>query len=121
MRQLVVLTLVSTILVAPAVRGEPAPGPGPAAPIRAAIARVRFDDQAATKWHLVQPPRGNSTATKASAAVAVGFLGLLGGGWLGAALQPNCGCQDQGLAGALIGMPIGAVVGAIVGWKLASP
>ena len=54
--------------------------------------------------------------------VAGGAIGAVGGffagGYLGAALEPDCHCDDPGLKGALIGAPIGAVAGAIVGVKL---
>jgi hypothetical protein len=47
---------------------------------------------------------------------AIGAVGgLFAGGMLGAALEPDCHCDDPGLKGALIGAPIGAVAGAIVG------
>ena len=120
MRRFAALGLVSTLLVAPAAGAEP--GAGPATPIRSAIGKVRFASEApAKRYYLVQPARTNSAATKASAAIAVGFLGFFAGAWTGAMLQPNCRCQDQGLTGAVIGAPIGAVLGAIAGWRLAAP
>jgi hypothetical protein len=30
-------------------------------------------------------------------------------------IEGNCGCDDPGLAGAMIGAPVGAVVGGILG------
>jgi hypothetical protein len=49
---------------------------------------------------------------------ALGVAGFFGGGFLGAALEPDCHCDDPGLRGALIGAPIGATVGAVVGVSL---
>ena len=44
-----------------------------------------------------------------------GVAGLFAGGYIGAALEPDCNCDDPGLMGALIGAPIGAAVGATLG------
>ena len=44
-----------------------------------------------------------------------GVAGFYGGGVLGAALEPNCRCDDPGLTGFLIGAPIGGVAGSIFG------
>ena len=42
--------------------------------------------------------------------------GLFAGGYLGAKIEGNdCGCDDPGLKGALIGAPIGMITGAIIG------
>ncbi len=42
--------------------------------------------------------------------------GFFAGGYLGAAIDGDCGgCDDPGLKGALIGAPIGAVTGGILG------
>ena len=65
-------------------------------------------------------PRGASTASK----IGWGALGALGGffagGYLGAAIDGDCGgCDDPGLKGALIGAPVGAIVGATLGVVLA--
>ncbi len=49
---------------------------------------------------------------------ALGVAGFFGGGILGAALEPDCNCDDPGLRGSLIGAPIGATVGAVVGVSL---
>jgi hypothetical protein len=44
--------------------------------------------------------------------------GFFAGGYLGAAIDGDCGgCDDPGLKGALIGAPIGAVAGGILGGK----
>ena len=56
-----------------------------------------------------------SSSRKAAGGLAGALLGLLAGGWLGAAIEGNCGCDDPGLAGAMIGAPVGAVVGGILG------
>jgi hypothetical protein len=48
---------------------------------------------------------------------AIGAVGgFFAGGYLGAAIDGDCGgCDDPGFKGALIGAPIGAVVGGILG------
>lgn len=53
------------------------------------------------------------------AGAAVGATaGFFAGGYLGAAIDGDCGgCDDPGLKGALIGAPIGAVAGGIIGGK----
>jgi hypothetical protein len=94
--------------------------------IRKSVERLRFDDISRGSsypppYHL---PRKNSTARKATAAFAIGFLGMLGGAfagaWLGAILPDDCGCESAPIpTGALIGMPIGAAVGGAIGWRLA--
>ena len=61
------------------------------------------------------PTSSPTSAQRASAAIALGFLGMLGGTWIGSKVQGDCACDDPGLKGALIGMPIGTVVGAVVG------
>jgi hypothetical protein len=63
-----------------------------------------------------QSRRGPGRIIAGAAVGAVG--GLFAGGYLGAAIDGECGgCDDPGLKGALIGMPIGAVAGGILGGK----
>lgn len=54
--------------------------------------------------------------------VVAGILGAVGGfflgGYVGAALEPPCGCDDPGMRGWMIGAPAGAVAGGIVGVKV---
>jgi hypothetical protein len=52
---------------------------------------------------------------KVAYGILFGIAGFYAGGAVGAALEPNCHCDDPGLAGALIGMPIGAIAGAVFG------
>jgi hypothetical protein len=52
---------------------------------------------------------------KVALGILLGIAGFYGGGLLGAALEPNCHCDDPGLKGAMIGLPIGAVAGAVFG------
>ena len=49
-----------------------------------------------------------------------GFGGLLAGAAIGAQFTKNCGCDDPGLQGTIIGAPIGATAGAIAGVFIAS-
>jgi hypothetical protein len=41
--------------------------------------------------------------------------GAFAGGYLGAALEPDCNCDDPGLQGFLIGFPVGGAVGGVLG------
>src|SRR5205807_2023717 len=91
-------------------------GPG----IRASIAQVHFGADPRGEWLAsAASARANRPAQKATAAFALGFLGLLGGAWIGAKLEADCRCDDPGLKGAMIGAPIGAALGGILGWRLA--
>ena len=93
-----------------------------AGPIRTSIANLRFEGRDHSRIFAVQhPARRNGTAQKVTAGAALGFVGLLAGGWIGAQIEGNsCHCDDPGLKGALVGAPIGAILGAITGVKLAS-
>ena len=57
-----------------------------------------------------------SKAKRAMWAAIGGVGGFFGGGYLGAAIEPDCNCDDPGFKGFLIGAPIGAATGAILGW-----
>jgi hypothetical protein len=122
MRRLTAIVVISCFFVAPAAFAEPPAGPIPG--IRASIAHVTFSSTArersvALGGSMGTNTKGPSSAQRARAAIALGFLGMLGGTWIGAKLTGNCRCQDGGLEGAMIGMPVGAVVGGMVGWHLA--
>jgi hypothetical protein len=65
-------------------------------------------------------PPPSSGARKAQAGLLGAFVGLVAGGYVGGKLDQNCGCNDPGINGALIGAPIGALLGAIAGVLLAS-
>jgi hypothetical protein len=45
--------------------------------------------------------------------VSFGLAGML----LGAALEPKCHCENQGMKGAMIGLPVGALLGAWLGGR----
>jgi hypothetical protein len=63
-----------------------------------------------------QRRRGPGRIVAGAAVGAVG--GFFAGGYLGAAIDGDCGgCDDPGLKGALIGAPIGALAGGILGGK----
>jgi hypothetical protein len=70
---------------------------------------------------LIPPPQGSRhagrglIARRVVAGVIGGLAGFLGGGLLGSAIEGNCGCDDPGFAGFLVGAPIGAAVGAVAG------
>ena len=68
-----------------------------------------------------QARKTTSAWTKVAAGVLGGLGGFFAGGYIGAAIDGDCGgCDDPGLKGALIGAPIGAAVGATLGVVLAS-
>jgi hypothetical protein len=92
----------------------------PRQPIRESIAAIDFSAIATT----ASPPllqsggRQRSVGRKIAGGVIGGVGGFFAGGYLGAAIDGDCGgCDDPGLLGALIGAPIGAAVGAILGVK----
>jgi len=122
-----VVVLIVLSLAAPAVYAqEPVTAPNPSViNIRASIEKIRFDESKTAARQTAEQARFQqqkhvSTATKIGVGVAGALLGYLGGGLLGASIQPPCHCDDPGLAGFVIGAPIGAVLGAIAAIKLAS-
>ena len=66
-----------------------------------------------------QAAPNRSRANRASRAIAGAAVGAVGGafagGYLGAALEPSCGCDDPGLKGFLIGFPVGGFIGGVLG------
>jgi hypothetical protein len=90
-------------------------------PIRESIAKIDFSAVASTRpsFFLLQTTgRQRSVGRKIAGGVIGGVGGFFAGGYLGAAIDGDCGgCDDPGLLGALIGAPIGAVVGTILGVK----
>ena len=123
MLRMIVVTTLSVVLCANAVHAQEfqVVASLPAAPIHTSVANVRFDVPYTPRFGSSQrSSKRNSTAQKVTAGFALGFLGLLGGAALGASFDRNCGCDDPGLKGAIIGAPIGAIGGAIAGFLLAS-
>jgi hypothetical protein len=112
--------LLLALLAGSAVHAEEPAAPPPSPGIRASVANVRFDHLAASQPGLFQSTRRNGTAQKVGAGFAMGFLGMLAGGWIGGHIDRNCRCDDPGLQGSLIGAPIGAALGATLGVWLAS-
>lgn len=77
-------------------------------------------DTRALRLPAAAEPRRRQVRSKAKRALwaAVGGAGgFFGGAFLGAALEPDCNCDDPGFRGFLIGAPVGAATGAILGWK----
>ena len=98
-------------------------GAPPAPDLRQAAKEIRF----AT----AEPTRGTETATPAPKRAPrmggvergvltglAGFGGFFAGGYIGAAIEGPCDCDDPGFMGAIIGAPIGAAAAAIVTWIL---
>jgi hypothetical protein len=91
-------------------------------PIRDSIARYDFGNGVLTKEPLsaaqTSSGRQRSVGRKIAGGAIGGVGGFFAGGYLGAAIDGDCGgCDDPGFLGFLIGAPIGAVVGAILGVK----
>src|SRR5689334_3047824 len=101
--------LVTAVVATPAyAEAANAGGPPETRSIRTSVERVRFEGNTRGWSYLPQARAGGraTVAQKASAAFAIGFLGMLAGAWLGARLERECYCDDPGLKGAMIGMPI---------------
>jgi len=75
------------------------------------------DRQTQTPASQSSAPRERSVTRKFVGGALGAVGGFFGGLFLGAALEPDCNCDDPGFKGALIGAPIGAIVGGIVGAK----
>ena len=89
-------------------------------PIREAVATLdygRIAAKAAKSPALqVSSGRKSSVGRKILGAAIGATAGFFAGGYLGAAIDGDCGgCDDPGLKGALIGAPVGAVAGGILG------
>ena len=59
-----------------------------------------------------------STGKRAAITALASLGGFLGGGFLGAAIEPGCQCDDPGLLGFVVGAPIGAASGGVLAWVL---
>jgi hypothetical protein len=120
MRRFTAIALLSMLFASSVVEAAPPPPAQAAAPnIRTSIASVRFE-RGATRdaGSTAQAVGATYPAHKVGAALALGFMGMLAGGWVGGKLECGHGA-DSGIKGAFIGAPIGAVVGAIAGYNLA--
>jgi len=99
-------------------------------PIGRSIARLAAAPDSrpivAPQWQPMPTPRRptghhrRSLANPIIRGVLGGIGGFYAGGMLGAALEPNCRCDDPGLNGFIIGAPIGAVAGSVFGAWLMS-
>lgn len=119
MKPLISAVLLCAVLVAATASAEPLARPAASQTgLAASIARVTFEAAAPGSFAPSQLARLNRPSPRVGAAIAFGFLGMLGGAWLGYSVD-DCACDSPGLRGASIGMPIGAVVGAVVGYRLA--
>jgi hypothetical protein len=121
MRRFTAIALLSTFLTGPAAEAAPAAesASASASNIRASVDNFRFDVSRYPPLVTAHPRHANGPAQKATAAFAIGFLGMLGGLVIGAMLEPSCGCDDPGVRGAMVGAPLGAVLGGILGYRLA--
>jgi hypothetical protein len=117
--------LVALLLISPVASAQEPVSPAPTN-IRASLEKIRLEALSPQvpvtrpQVRFQQSHKPMSTATAISVGFVGGFLGLFAGGIVGAALQPNCHCDDPGLVGLMIGAPVGAVLGAIGAIKLAS-
>jgi hypothetical protein len=88
--------------------------------VREALATPHAQFLIAQKWNGSSTPRLHRTARKAAWGILGGVGGFFAGGLIGAAVEPDCHCDDPGLKGFIIGAPIGAALGAMAGVVLAS-
>jgi hypothetical protein len=97
----------------------PAHAEGPIARSARAYAATRVPELSRPSLQWAQGNGRRRGPGRIIAGAAVGATaGFFGGGYLGAAIDGDCGgCDDPGLKGALIGAPIGAVAGGILGGK----
>jgi len=95
-----------------------APGPIVSAAHVQALSKIQLDRLARAQQRQ-EPTVHRRGPGRIVAGAAVGATaGFFAGGYLGAAIDGDCGgCDDPGFKGALIGAPIGAVVGGILGGK----
>ncbi len=109
-------------LAAPAVDAQEPVAP-PVTTIRASIEKIRFDpapDRQTAQQVRFQQKQQVSRSAKVKVGVAGAIVGFIGGGIIGAKLEPSCGCDDPGFKGFSIGAPIGAILTAIALVRFAS-
>ena len=103
-------------LVAPSSRR--APGPIVSAARVQALSKLQLDRLARVQQRQEPTVRRRGPGRIVAGAAVGAAAGFFAGGYLGAAIDGDCGgCDDPGLKGALIGAPVGAVVGGILGGK----
>jgi hypothetical protein len=81
--------------------------------------RQRFDAARARPRRFSQPARMKTGPRRTLGAVLGAFGGLFAGGLIGASLDRNCGCDDPGVRGFMLGAEFGAVAGGILGFLAA--
>ena len=91
-----------------------------AQPIRQSIASIDFNQVASTRQEAPAPKPSSGTQRSIGRKIAGGAIGGVGGffagGYIGAAIDGDCGgCDDPGLVGFAIGFPVGGVVGGVLG------
>ena len=91
-----------------------------AQPIRQSIASIDFNRVASTRQEAPAPKPSNGSQRSIGRKIAGGAIGGVGGffagGYIGAAIDGDCGgCDDPGLVGFAIGFPVGGVVGGVLG------
>jgi hypothetical protein len=80
----------------------------------AVIRDLRPEAQAART--VAAQKRDRSVGRKIVGGAIGGVGGFFGGGYLGAAIDGDCGgCDDPGFVGAIVGASVGAVVGTVLG------
>lgn len=123
MSRLVLPLMLTLSLATPAfAQSPPVASMDNVAAFRASIAAVRFDAPTGageSAGGARAPRREMGKGKRALLTAAAGFGGFFAGGYIGAAIDGDCGgCDDPGLKGALIGFPIGAAAAAITTWLL---
>jgi hypothetical protein len=98
--------------------------PRPFLAVDVPLSRASVSARTATPWQgpasvpqASAPRKQRSTKRKVFGAIVGATGGFFIGGYLGAAIEGDCNCDDPGLKGAVIGAPIGAAAGGILGYK----
>lgn len=126
MTHTLIVTVVLSLMAAPAWAQARAEGAAPIDPVafRASIANASFDNPDASRVTLSrQQAAGTSdkmgTGWRVLVTALAGMGGFYAGGAIGARIEGPCGgCDDPGFKGAIIGAPIGAAAAAITTWIL---
>lgn len=119
MKRFTAVVLTSAVLVSSPIYAESSDvRVAPRGDISASVARTRFDRERSLATSTGSAVATATRAAKKTAAIKLGVLGALLGGWIGQKLDSDCHCDDPGLRGGLIGVQVGGALGAVVGWQL---
>jgi Ni/Co efflux regulator RcnB len=109
------IAVLTFTLIATPVAAQQAPD------LRQAAKTVRYETMTtgdSTRSAPTPRKREMSGATRGVLTAIAGVGGFFAGGYIGAAIEGPCDCDDPGFMGAIIGAPVGAATAAIVTWFL---